>query len=72
MCGKSGMGNNMGRERGLRLMETSMVGESSMGKNMVKVHTLHKMGQKGKESSRIIHLGIFLFMVNTEILQGNM
>jgi len=53
-------------------METSIKGNGKMGKGLVKEHTLHKMGQKGKENSRIIHLGIFLFMVNTEISQGNM
>ena len=46
--------------------------DGRMGLLMVKEHTLHKIGQKGKENSRIIHLGIFLFMVNTEISQGNM
>ena len=53
-------------------METSIKENGKMVKNMVKEHTLHKMGKKGKESSRIIHLGIFLFMVNTEISQENM
>ena len=56
----------------LGLMETSIKENGKMVKNMVKEHTLHKMGQKGKESSKIIHLGIFLFMVNTEISQENM
>ena len=54
------------------IMERGMLENGKMGKNMVKEHTLHKMGQKGKESSRIIHRGIFLFMVNTEISQENM
>ena len=56
----------MVKEKQLPLMEQSMVGNSRMGNEMVKGHSLSLMELKGLVSSEKVDLGTLLTGIKTE------
>ena len=64
--------NNMVKELEHYLMEESMLGNTRMGKDMVKEHTLITMGENMKGNGNMIYHGSGHNMTKTETLVGNM
>ena len=62
----------MDREPSLFVMETSMLGDSIMGKNMVKEHTLTLMDSSMLGSSRMGEIGTPLNTTKTETSEESM